>query len=102
MQENDVVLEIPEQIENADGELEWQPPVLRHAEPSEKKHSQSCADVFFMQYIICIFLLTILFAVRLYDESAFQNAVHLFENYSHAPSEPWMEQLINSIQNLWS
>ena len=98
MQDNHVILEIPGQIENEDGETEWQPPVLRHAEPSEKIRSRRCADVFFMQYIICIFLLTILFAVRFYDESVFQNTVHLFETYSHAPSEPWLVEFLESIK----
>ncbi|MDE5767801.1 MAG: hypothetical protein K2H29_03765 [Oscillospiraceae bacterium] len=97
MQENQVILEIPGQIENEEGETEWQPPVLRHAEPSEKIRSRRCVDVFFMQYVICIFLLTILFAVRLYDESIFQNAVHLFETYSHAPTEPWLAGFLEWI-----
>lgn len=97
MQENDVILEIPGQTQDESGETAWQPPVLRHAEPSEKIRSRSCADVFFMQYVICIFLLTILFAVRLYDESIFQNTVHLFETYSHAPTESWLAGFLELI-----
>lgn len=102
MQEDDVILEIPEQLEDEDGELEWQPPVLKKAELTEKKHLQSCADIFFMQYVVCILILTALFAVRIYDESIFQNTVNLFESYSHAPSEPWVEQLISLVKSLWS
>ena len=102
MQEDEVILEIPEVPESQEDGAEWQPPVLKKAELSEKKQLQSCADIFFMQYIICILILTALFAIRIYDESIFQNTVNLFENYSHAPSEIWVEELINWLKNLWS
>lgn len=97
MQEDQVILEIPGQIEHENGETEWQPPVLRHAEESEKIRSRSCADVFFMQYVVCIFLLTILFAIRFYDEDIFQNTVHLFETHSHAPTIPWLAGFLEWI-----
>lgn len=102
MQEDEIILEIPEQIETEEGESEWQPPVLKKAELTEKKQLQSCADVFFIQYITCVLILTALFAIRIYDESIFQNAINLFENYSHAPSEIWIEELINWVKNLWN
>lgn len=96
MQE-EVILEIPEQDEEFP---EWQPPILKKAEIPEKK--QSCADIFFMQYVICIVLLTILFSVRLWDGQSFQNAVDQFEAYTHMPSEPWVLTAIEWVKQLWN
>ena len=49
-EDDEVILEIPEQNPEDEKTSEWIPPVLKKAEPPEKK--QSCADVFFIQYII--------------------------------------------------
>lgn len=99
MQE-DVILEIPEQDTSEDGELqEWTPPVLKKVQIS--KH-QSCADVFFIQYVVCIVILTILFSVRLWDEQSFQNAVNQFVQAIHADSAPWVLSLIAWVKTLWS
>ena len=98
MQE-DTILEIPERTEEEPG---WQPPVLTKAEIPENPHSQSCADVFFVQYIICILLLTALFAVRLYDANVFRDTVNLFDERSHADSEPWILHLIELVKSLWN
>ena len=101
MQEDDeVILEIPEQNPEDEKTSEWIPPVLKKAEPPEKK--QSCADVFFIQYIICIVILTVLFSVRLWDEQSFQNAVNLFEMHTHAESLPWVLEIIERVKQLWN
>ncbi len=97
MQE-EVILEIPEQ--NPEEPAEWIPPVLKKAESAEKK--QSCADVFFIQYLVCIIVLTILFSVRLWDGQSFQNAVTLFNDRIHAESAPWMLELLEWVKQLWN
>ena len=94
MQE-DVILEIPEQNDYE----EWTPPVLKKVEIS--KH-QSSADVFFIQYVVCIVILTVLFSVRLWDEQSFQNAVNQFVQAIHAESAPWVLSLIAWVKELWS
>lgn len=96
MQEENVILEIPEANENSQ---EWQPPVLRKEDVPEKK--QSCADVFFIQYSICMIVLILLFLVRLWDKQSFQNAVSLFHEYSHADSESWLLTFIEQVKLLW-
>ena len=97
MQEENIILEIPELNENSP---EWQPPVLRKEEMPEKK--QSCADVFFIQYSVCMIVLTLLFLVRLWDEQSFQNAVSLFHAQTHADSESWLLALIEQVKQLWN
>ncbi len=94
MQEN-VILDIPESSENG-----WQPPVLKKEEIPEDP--QSCADIFFMQYIICILLLTALFSIRIYDEKIFQNTIAIFQQRTHADSESWILHLIALVQSLWN
>ncbi|MBR7083759.1 MAG: hypothetical protein IKI37_01030 [Oscillospiraceae bacterium] len=99
MQE-DVILEIPEQEDSENDELpEWTPPVLRKTEIPER---QSCADIFFIQYVVCIVILTILFSVRLWDEQSLQNAVHEFVQGIHADSEPWVLSFIAWVKSLWN
>ncbi len=100
MQEEHVVLEIPEQNPDSAEEQEWQPPVLKKAEIPEKK--QSCTDVFFIQYVVCIILLTILFSVRLWDGQSFQNAVDLFADRTHADSLPWVLDALEWVKQLWN
>lgn len=95
----DVIVEIPVQTE----ETEWQPPVLRTEERKERPESpRSAADVFFMQYVICILVLTLLFVVRLYDEALFRDVTETFREQTHAPSEPWAEELMLLVKGLWS
>ena len=101
MQE-DVILEIPEQENSENDELqEWTPPVLRKVKIPVRKQ-QSCADVFFIQYVVCIVILTILFSVRLWDEQSFQNAVQEFVQGIHADSEPWVLSFIVWVKSLWN
>ncbi|MBR1528210.1 MAG: hypothetical protein IJ642_02770 [Oscillospiraceae bacterium] len=97
MQEENVVLEIPELNEDSP---EWVPPVLKKEEVPEKK--QSCADVFFMQYVVCMIVLTVLFSVRLWDEQSFQEAVSQFSVQIHADSESWLIALIGQVEQLWN
>lgn len=95
----DVIVEIPAE------EAEWQPPVLKtelREEHPPKESGQSAADVFFMQYVICILLLTLLLVVRLYDEALFKSVTDTFQARTHAPSEPWAEELILMVRGLWS
>ncbi|MBR1554090.1 MAG: hypothetical protein IJ644_01715 [Oscillospiraceae bacterium] len=99
-EDDEVILEIPEQNPEEEEASEWIPPVLKKAENSHKK--QSIADVFFIQYIICIVILTVLFSVRLWDEQSFQNAVNQFESATHAESLPWVLDIIEQVKQLWN
>lgn len=95
----DVIVEIPAE------EAEWQPPVLKtevREEQPETGSGQSVADVFFMQYVICILLMTLLLVVRLYDEALFRSVTDTFQARTHAPSAPWAEELLLMVKNLWS
>ena len=98
--DEEIILEIPEQNQEEEDASEWIPPVLKKAEIPHKK--QSCADVFFIQYIICIVILTVLFSVRLWDVQSFQNAVKQFEMHTHADSLPWVLDIIERVKQLWS
>ncbi|MBE6875933.1 MAG: hypothetical protein E7496_04295 [Ruminococcus sp.] len=97
-EDDEIILEIPEQNPGEEEASEWIPP--EKTEVPEKK--QSCADVFFIQYIICIVVLTILFAVRLWDVQSFQNAVNQFESATHADSLPWILDIIEQVKQLWN
>lgn len=97
----DVIVEIPQPSE----ETPWEPPVLKtevHEGKPEKKDVQSAADVFFMQYVICILVLTLLLVIRLYDEELFRDVTNTFSERMHAPSVPWAENLVQTVRGLWS
>ena len=100
MMQEEVVLEIPEQNPTEEKPEEWIPPVLRKSEIPEKK--QSCADVFFMQYLVCIIVLTILFSVRLWDGQSFQNAVAIFNTQIHAESAQWILDFLEWVKQFWN
>ena len=93
--EEQVVVEIPPQEE----EGTWTPPVLRH---TQGRPGQSCADIFFVQYAACVLMLTALFVIRLYDAAAFDGAVDSFRQQTQAPSETWMDSLMQLAASLWS
>ncbi len=100
----DVSVEIPEYQE----EEGWQPPIITEFAPEDEEDEQapekiqSVADVFFMQYIGCIIILTALLIVRILDEPTFRHTTELFLNYSRMPSETWAVQAVEAIRNLWS
>lgn len=90
---DEVIVEIPE-------EQHWEPPVLTKSEEPEE-HS-SAADVFFMQYAVCIFVLTALLILRLCDQSAYTAVTDTFREQSSAPDLPWTQQLMALVGSLWS
>ena len=100
---DNVIVEIPE------GET-WEPPALTEAqpvaeeppEPAPSAAPDSAADVFFMQYAVCILLLTALLAVRLFDESVFHSTMETFRTRTQSPAEPWVTELFRFIGSLWS
>jgi hypothetical protein len=89
---NDVIVEIPE-------EQSWEPPVLRESDPEPEHHSM--ADIFFMQYAVCILVLTTLLLLRLFDQSAYTQVTDTFRTQSSAPDLPWTEQLFGLAGSLW-
>lgn len=92
----DVIVEIPQAAKDT-----WIPPVLTEKPQEEHGRVQSTADVFFMQYMICILLLTLLLVIRLYDEGVFTEVAENFRNSTAAPSEPWAESFLTMVRNLW-
>ncbi len=98
----DVSVNIPEY----EAEEGWKPPVITEFAPEEEDEQapekiESVADVFFMQYIGCIIILTVLLIVRILDEPAFSHTAEQFLNYSRMPSEQWAVQAVEYICNLW-
>ena len=89
---DEVIVEIPE-------EKEWQPPVLTKTEAPED-HS-SPVDIFFMQYAVCILVLTALLVLRLCDQGAYASVTDTFRERSSAPDLPWTDQLISLAGSLW-
>lgn len=66
-----VIVEIPE-----DQQEGWQPPVLRQVR--EAARHESCFDIFFAQYAVCILVLTVLLTLRVFDEGAFRVVTERF------------------------
>lgn len=87
-----VIVDIPK-------EETWKPPVLREEDIPED-HT-SAADVFFMQYAVCILVLTAVLFLRLLDQSACSSVVGTFREQSAAPDLPWTDALISLIAGLW-
>ena len=100
---DNVIVEIPE------GET-WEPPALTEAqpvaeeppEPAPSAAPDSAADVFFMQYAVCILLLTAVLVLRVLDASTFGNTLETFRNNTACPDEPWVTGLFRYIGSLWS
>lgn len=89
----EVIVEIPE-------EQRWEPPVLTEETPAPEEHS-SPADVFFMQYAVCIIVLTTLLILRLCDNAAYTSVTDTFREQSSAPDLPWTQALIDLVGSLW-
>ncbi len=94
----ETVIEIP----SSDSEEGWQPPVLTHKIPEKPPKLQSCTDVFFMQYVICILLVTAVFVIRYYDSGLCETTMQNFLAWTHAPTERVLTELIAYLQNQWS
>ena len=92
-----VIVDIP-QVQD---EPKWTPPAVElQEEPGERV--QSAADVFFMQYAVCILLLTALLLLRLCDREASEGVTAMFRVQSSAPDAPWVTQFMALIGGLWS
>ena len=92
-----VIVDIP-QVQD---EPKWTPPAVElQEEPGERV--QSAADVFFMQYAVCILLLTALLLLRLCDREASEGVTAMFRAQSSAPDAPWVTQFMALIGGLWS
>jgi hypothetical protein len=90
---DEVIVSIPE-------ETHWEPPVLTRTETPED-HS-SPADIFFLQYAVCIFVLTALLVLRLCDQCAYADVTATFREHSSAPDLPWTQQLAALVGSLWN
>ncbi len=94
----ETVIEIPE----AGEEEGWQPPVLTHRKPDKLPKKRSCSDVFFIQYVICILLVTAFFAIRLYDKSLGDSVLEEFRVHTHTADAPFVGWLAAFFQNQWN
>ena len=86
---DEVLIEIPE-------EQCWQPPVLREGTTEKPESQSSPADVFFMQYAVCIIMVTVLLLLRLLDQSAYLTVAGTFREHCAAPAPAWTEMLFQS------
>lgn len=94
----ETIIEIPQ----TDPEEGWQPPVLTHAEPDKKRKEQRYSDVFFIQYVICLLLVTAIYVICLLDGTCFERITQHFLELTHAPAPAWITEAFTFIQNLWN
>ena len=94
----ETVIEIPETTP----EEGWQPPVLTHEVSEKPKSSQRCSDVFFVQYVVCILLITAFFVIRFADAEMGERTAQHFLEQSHAPTAEFAEELIGFLKSKWS
>lgn len=94
----ETIIEIPQ----TDPEEGWQPPVLAHAEPDKRRKQQRYSDVFFIQYVICLLLVTGVYIIRLLDGTCFERITQLFLDLTHMPTMMWITEAFAFIQNLWN
>lgn len=94
----ETVIEIPESAP----EEGWQPPVLTHEIKEKPKSSQRCSDVFFIQYVICILLITAFFVIRCADQELGERTAEHFVDQSHAPTAEFAVELIDFLKTRWS
>ncbi len=95
----ETIIEIPEQKT----EGTWEPPILSHREASQRPgKQQSCADVFFAQYVICILLLTAVFLIKLYEPKLYETILEQFTVQISAPDEEWAARFMEYLKSKWS
>ncbi|MBR7039629.1 MAG: hypothetical protein IKI21_10340 [Oscillospiraceae bacterium] len=90
----EVIVEIPE--EDGSG---WQPPTIEKRPAGE---APCAGDVFFMQYIVCILLLTAVLVLRLFDREAFAAVAETFRTRTEAPDAAWAAACVQTVAQLWS
>ncbi len=83
-------IEIPDSTEDG-----WQPPVLKKV-PAVKKptHASRCTDIFFVQYAVCVLLLTSLLLLKLYHPASYADALSFYRTLIQAPTEPCIAALL--------
>ncbi len=95
---DETIIEIPE----ADPEEGWQPPVLTQEHSEVPRSAQRVSDVFFIQYVICLLVITAFFTVRCFAPELAQNALDGFFSHTHTPTEAFAESLLARLQSAWS
>ncbi len=90
------------EIAEASPEEGWQPPTLTHQHAQKPHGSQTCADVFFIQYIVSVLLLTAVFVIRYYDASLCERMLTEVGQQTHAPTEACITALIDLLRSNWS
>ncbi len=89
----ETIIEIPDTPDDG-----WQPPVLKHQKAGKSSKAQNCTDVFFIQYVVCILLVTAVFIIRLYDEMLCDSILGQFAAQTHAPDAQFIGQLASILQ----
>lgn len=95
----EIRIEIPQETEENGT---WQPPVLTKAEPSGRKSMQNCADVFFMQYVLCVLIVTAVLTIRFFNAPLYETLITQFCAHTQSPTESAVEQVIALVQAQWS
>ncbi|MBR1459978.1 MAG: hypothetical protein IJ595_11450 [Oscillospiraceae bacterium] len=92
----ETIVQIPQETQEG-----WQPPVIEKR-LAEKVHAGSAADVFFMQYTVCILLLTAVLVLRLLDDAAYTEVADTFARRTAAPDTGWAAAALDYIRTLWA
>lgn len=93
----ETIIEIPDAAE----EEGWQPPVLTHVIHDKKPEIQRLTDVFFIQYVISILLVTAVFVIRFCDRTLGNDVLMQFETQMHEPTAAWIADMITFFQMQW-
>ncbi len=93
----ETLIEIPETTE----ENGWQPPVLTHCEPDKPTKPQRYSDVFLIQYVICLLFATSVFVLHCTAQLLCDSMMQRVLARIHAPTEPWITQLIAFLEQQW-
>lgn len=93
----ETVIEIPE----ASPEEGWQPPVVTSREIGPQTKIQRYTDVFFIQYVVCMLLVTAFLVINLLDRSLGDSLGQTFLSRCHAPTNEQISELFLFLQNQW-
>ncbi|MBQ7012505.1 MAG: hypothetical protein IJN11_01120 [Oscillospiraceae bacterium] len=95
----ETIIEIPQ-----DESGSWQPPVLTHAETQKRgrtRKSERIADIFLIQYALCILFMTAVFTIRCVDPAWCDAMTEQFLSQMHSPDAAIAEQAAAIMEDAW-
>lgn len=91
---DETIIEIPQ----PDTQEGWQPPTLTQNPDAKPRDTQRVSDVFFIQYVICLLLITAFFTARCFAPEYTADAAQAFLAHTHAPDAPPAAALLSQLQ----